>query len=141
MTIIAGSDNLSSYITPGVTRMFCKTCGTHVVASANRPEVKVAGPIYVSSNIFPAMPFKPTFHVHCGSCSDTALLAVLKDGLPKYKDLPKESGGSGRLWSRWQRLRKASFDVGSTTVSQSVVKLSITQLGIGFVRGGYLQPS
>ena len=99
MTIVAGADNLSKYnLTPVVNRLFCKTCGTHVMASYNQPE-KVG--MYVSSaNIFPKMPFKPTCHASCESCGDPALLAAIHDGLPKFKDLPKEMGGSGDMWRR-----------------------------------------
>ncbi len=34
--------------------------------------------------------FNPAFHVHY---QETVL--PMKDGLPKFKDLPKEAGGSG----------------------------------------------
>ena len=33
---------------------------------------------------------KPTLHVHYGN-----KMVAVKDGLPKYKDLPAEFGGSG----------------------------------------------
>ena len=48
----------------------------------------------VSSNGFitPSFPFKPGFHFHY---QETVLR--MKDGLPKFKDLPKEFGGSGEL--------------------------------------------
>jgi hypothetical protein len=38
----------------------------------------------------PGFDFKPTLHVHYGE----KVLAV-RDGLPKFKDFPKEFGGSG----------------------------------------------
>jgi len=40
----------------------------------------------------PSFPFKPSFHIHY---QETVLR--MKDGLPKFKELPKEFGGSGEL--------------------------------------------
>lgn len=46
--------------------------------------------IDVFAAILPTLIFRPELHVHCGE----SVLSV-KDGLPKFKDLPSEFGGSG----------------------------------------------
>jgi hypothetical protein len=40
--------------------------------------------------VLPGLEFKPAFHVHY---AETVL--HIRDGLPKFKDMPKEVGGSG----------------------------------------------
>ncbi len=42
-----------------------------------------------------AFVFKPAMHIYCSHASRGSLAAVMNDGLPKYKDRPKEQGGSG----------------------------------------------
>ena len=44
----------------------------------------------VSGAVLPGLDFKPAFHVHYAE----SVLAV-RDGLPKFKNMPKEVGGSG----------------------------------------------
>lgn len=66
-------------------RVWCKTCGGHVYT--DHPAM---GLIDVPAAIIRNLTFKPAFHVHY---QETA--HAVKDGLPKYKDLPKEAGGSG----------------------------------------------
>jgi hypothetical protein len=44
----------------------------------------------VPAGTIPGFAFKPTLHVHYGE----KVLAV-RDGLPKFKDFPKDFGGSG----------------------------------------------
>jgi hypothetical protein len=46
--------------------------------------------IDVSSVVLPDLAFEPTLHVHYGE-----KVLAMRDGLPKYKDFPKEFGGSG----------------------------------------------
>ena len=48
--------------------------------------------IDVYAATIPSFPFKPGFHIHY---QETVLR--MKDGLPKFTDLPKEFGGSGEL--------------------------------------------
>jgi hypothetical protein len=67
-------------------RQWCKLCGGHVM---NRHQDSV---IDVYAATIPSFPFKPGFHIHY---QETVLR--MKDGLPKFKDLPKELGGSGEL--------------------------------------------
>ena len=40
----------------------------------------------------PTLDFVPSFHVHYG---ETVL--PMRDGLPKFRDFPKEIGGSGEM--------------------------------------------
>ena len=39
--------------------------------------------------------FEPSLHVFCGDAAAEALQQYKNDGLPKYKGLPSEFGGSG----------------------------------------------
>ena len=67
-------------------RQWCKLCGGHVMN--RRPDSVID--VYAAT--IPSFPFKPGFHIHY---QETVLR--MKDGLPKFKDLPKELGGSGEL--------------------------------------------
>jgi hypothetical protein len=40
--------------------------------------------------MLPNLKFEPTVHVHYGES-----ILPIKDGLPKFKDMPAEMGGSG----------------------------------------------
>ena len=66
-------------------RQFCKQCGGRV--QVIHPAI---GMTDVFSTVLPDLAFRPTMHVHYGE----KVLAV-RDGLPKFKDFPKEFGGSG----------------------------------------------
>jgi len=66
-------------------RVWCKSCGGHVYT--DHPTI---GLIDVPAVIVKDLTFKPAFHVHYQEAVHT-----MKDGLPKFKDLPKEAGGSG----------------------------------------------
>jgi hypothetical protein len=58
------------------------------------PRSAAQAPIWNMADVFaatvPSLPLKPTIHVHY----QEAILSM-KDGLPKWKDLSKEYGGSG----------------------------------------------
>lgn len=84
---IAGFDKnpLSSDETVVSNRVWCKTCGGHLYT--DHPTM---GLIDVPAVIIKNLAFTPAFHVHYQETAHT-----MKDGLPKFKDLPKESGGSG----------------------------------------------
>ena len=45
----------------------------------------------VYAAMLPGLDFKPAFHVHYAE----SVLALRDGGLPKFKDMPKEVGGSG----------------------------------------------
>ena len=66
-------------------RKFCKTCGGHIITEL--PGLKF---VEVYPNVVPGLVYEPTLHIHYASKT----LSV-KDGLPKYKDLPANVGGSG----------------------------------------------
>lgn len=68
-------------------RQFCTKCGGRVLVL--HPAI---GMTDVGSVVLPALAFRPAMHVHYGE----KVLAV-RDGLPKFKDFPKEFGGSGDL--------------------------------------------
>ena len=86
--VTQGADNIGTYNkTPGSSRKWCKTCGGHVFT--DHPE---GGVIDVYAAMLPDLPFKPGIHVNY---QETVL--PIKDGLPKFKDMPAEIGGSGDL--------------------------------------------
>jgi hypothetical protein len=66
-------------------RQYCTKCGGHVMTAHPSEDF-----IDVYAAILPTLTFKPQMHVHYG---ETVLR--IKDGLPKFKHLPKEFGGSG----------------------------------------------
>ena len=84
---IAGYDRnpLSDDTTVVSNRVWCKSCGGHVYT--DHPTM---GLIDVPAVIIKGLSFKPAFHVHYQET-----VHRMKDGLPKFKDLPKEAGGSG----------------------------------------------
>lgn len=84
--VIRGADNIGTYNkTPRSYRKWCKTCGGHLFTE--HPEI---GLIDVYAAVIPDLAYTPGVHVHY---QETVLR--IKDGLPKLKDVPTESGGSG----------------------------------------------
>jgi len=84
--IVRGADNLGTYKrTEASHRKFCKSCGTPVLV--DHPGM---GMIDVPAGRVQGLAYKPGLHVHYGE----KVLSV-KDGLPKFKDFPKDFGGSG----------------------------------------------
>lgn len=84
--IIRGEENAVTYQkTPQSHRKWCKTCGGHLLTE--HPELDL-------TDVYPAIlsefPFSPGVHVHY---QETVLR--IRDGLPKFRDLPEEIGGSG----------------------------------------------
>jgi hypothetical protein len=81
-----GGDNVLTYNkTQYSFRKSCKTCGGHLLTE--HPTFNLTD---VYAAIIPDYPFKPAVHVNY---QETVL--HMKDGLPKFKDFPKEAGGSG----------------------------------------------
>jgi len=66
-------------------RHFCTACGTPVLV--RHPAI---GMTDVPAGNIRDLAFAPTLHVHYGE----KVMAV-RDGLPKFKDFPKDFGGSG----------------------------------------------
>lgn len=91
--ITRGSDNIAGFDkNPGTDdenvvshRKWCRTCGGHIFT-----EHPTMGLIDVPAVVISNFTFKPGFHVHYQES-----VHAIKDGLPKFRDLPKEAGGSG----------------------------------------------
>ena len=83
-----GADKVADYSKTGSThRKHCSDCGA-LLASA----VPVAGIIDIYPLRLAGREFKPQMHMNYESH-----VLAMKDGLPKFKDMPKESGGSGEM--------------------------------------------
>jgi hypothetical protein len=86
--VVKGEDRLGLYKrTEASHRRFCTGCGTPVLVQ--HPAIAM---IDVPAGGIQGLAFAPTLHVHYGE----KVLAV-KDGLPKFKDFPKDFGGSDEL--------------------------------------------
>jgi hypothetical protein len=84
--VTEGADKIGTFnLTPHSYRKWCKNCGGHLFT-----EHPGMGLTDVYAAMLPGLDFKPAFHVHYAQ----SVLAV-RDGLPKFKDMPKEVGGSG----------------------------------------------
>ena len=91
--VITGMDNIDAFDkNPGSDdeclksiRKWCKTCGGHLYT-----EHPGMGLIDVPSAVIKNFAFKPSFHVHYQET-----VQPMHDGLPKFKDLPAEAGGTG----------------------------------------------
>ena len=85
--VTRGKDQIGTYNkTPNSFRKFCKTCGGHIMT--DHPGMKM---VDVYANVLKNFAHAPTVHVHY----DSKMVSV-KDGLPKFADLPAEFGGSGK---------------------------------------------
>lgn len=67
-------------------RKFCVNCGGHLMA-----DMPLAKLVDIFAAVIPDLPFEPVFHVNY---AETVLR--VKDGLPKFADMPAEAGGSGK---------------------------------------------
>ena len=84
--VTKGAENIGMYSkTPKSDRKWCKTCGGHLFT-----DHPLWGVVDVYAATIPDLPFKPGVHVNY---QETKL--PMNDGLPKFKDFPKEMGGSG----------------------------------------------
>lgn len=84
--VTAGADSVGTYhLTPNSLRKWCTECGGHLFTEHPR-----MGLTDVYAALLPRLAFKPAFHVNY---AETVL--PMRDGLPKFKDFPKEVGGSG----------------------------------------------
>lgn len=88
-----GEDSIGSYdklatannATGTSIRKWCNSCGGHVFI-----EHPTMGVVDVPAALIEDFSFTPGFHVHYQETTQP-----MKDGLPKFKDLPAEAGGSG----------------------------------------------
>jgi len=86
--IVKGADNLGLYKrTEASHRQFCKSCGAPVLIG--HPAI---GMTDVPAGSIAGLNYTPTLHVHYGE-----KVMPVRDGLPKFKDFPKEFGGSGDM--------------------------------------------
>jgi hypothetical protein len=84
--VTQGDDKLGEYHkNERAHRQWCKVCGGHVMT--RHPEWDLVS-VYAAT--IPALPFAPALHVNYEST-----VLRMKDGLPKFKDFPKQSGGTG----------------------------------------------
>ena len=86
VNVLSGEDRLGVYKkTDASHRKFCRDCGTPVLV--RHPAM---GMTDVPAGGVRGLAYEPGVHVHY----QEKVLSV-KDGLPKFKDFPKEFGGSG----------------------------------------------
>jgi hypothetical protein len=86
--IVKGADNLGLYKrTEASHRQFCRSCGAPVLVG--HPGM---GMIDVPSGSVAGLSYRPTVHVNYGE-----KVMSIRDRLPKFKDFPKEFGGSGEM--------------------------------------------
>jgi hypothetical protein len=84
--VTKGEDNIGTYNkTPFSFRKWCKSCGGHLFTE--HPSINLKD---VYAAVIPDLPFKPAIHVNY---QETVL--HMKDGLPKFRDFPKDAGGTG----------------------------------------------
>jgi hypothetical protein len=81
-----GADKLAVFKkTDASHRHFCTVCGSGVLV--RHPSIDMTD---VPAGTVKGLAYQPTLHVHYGE-----KVMTVKDGLPKFKDFPKEFGGSG----------------------------------------------
>jgi hypothetical protein len=86
--VTAGSDQLATFQkTPLSQRQYCRKCGGHLMT--NHPTL---GMIDVYAATLPMLKFDPGLHINY---AETVL--PMRDGLPKFRDFPKQFGGSGEI--------------------------------------------
>jgi hypothetical protein len=86
--VTGGGEHLASFArTDRSHRQFCRLCGGHVMTRHPR-----GGHIDVYAATIPDLAFVPTLHAHY---QETVL--PMRDGLPKFRDVPAEFGGSGEV--------------------------------------------
>src|SRR5262249_58633847 len=94
LRVARGEDRLEVFRkTEASHRHFCRDCGTPVIV--RHPAM---GMTDVPAGGVRGLDFKPSVHVHY----QEKVLSV-RDGLPKFKDFPKEFGGSGATLGGWSR--------------------------------------
>lgn len=88
--IVKGNESIASFSrTDRCERRWCKKCGGNLFA-----ELTQKGLVDVFEGTVQDMEFTPQIHVHYQE-----KVLQIKDSLPKFKDLPESSGGSGELIS------------------------------------------
>ena len=86
VTVTKGEDKIGTFNkTENSARKYCKACGGHIFS--DHPNLSLTD---VYPNVVPDLKHEPALHVFYGEKT-----VSVKDGLPKFKDLPSEFGGSG----------------------------------------------
>jgi hypothetical protein len=86
--VTKGAEFVGRYMkTPVSDRRYCTKCGGHLMT--DHPPLGLTD-VYAAT--IPGLAFAPGVHVNY---AETVL--PMKDGLPKFKDFPKEFGGSGEM--------------------------------------------
>lgn len=86
--IVKGADNLGLYKrTDNSHRQFCKSCGGPVLIG--HPTMGLTD---IPAGSVKGLQYAPAVHVNYGE-----KVMSVRDGLPKFKDFPKEFGGSGEM--------------------------------------------
>ena len=84
--VTSGAEHVATFQkTPLSQRQYCAKCGGHLMT--NHPTI---GLMDVFAATIPTLNFVPSVHFNY---AETVL--PMKDGLPKFKDFPKDFGGSG----------------------------------------------
>ena len=83
-----GADKAVSYSKSGqAERRHCSECGGALMTA-----IPAAGMTDVYPHLLKGFSFQPQAHVHYG-----VRVVEMNDGLPKFKDMPAEAGGSGEI--------------------------------------------
>lgn len=86
--VVKGADKLRTFKkTEASHRQFCTSCGGPVLIG--HPAI---GMTDIPAGTIQGLAYKPALHVHYGE-----KVLQVKDGLPKFKDFPKDFGGSGDM--------------------------------------------
>lgn len=86
--ISQGVEELGGFNKVGTSdRKFCRICGGHLMI--DHPHLAV---IDVRAAVLPTVHFDPKSHINYAEA-----VLPMKDGLPKFRDLPTEIGGTGML--------------------------------------------
>lgn len=86
--VVKGADNLGMFKrTESSLRQFCKSCGAAVLVG--HPAMGLTD---IPAGTVANFSYTPAVHVNYGE-----KVMSVRDGLPKFKDFPKEFGGSGEM--------------------------------------------
>ena len=87
LRVTAGADQLARFNkTAHSTRTWCRKCGGHLYTEHAPWEL-----VDVYAATIPELAFQPGVHVHYQES-----VLPMRDGLPKFKDIPSDMGGSGQ---------------------------------------------
>lgn len=88
VAITRGAEHVGHFMkTETSDRQFCKLCGGHLLT-----DHPTWGVVDVYAATIPGLEYKPGLHVNY---QETVL--HIADGLPKFRDMPAEMGGSGEM--------------------------------------------